>query len=93
MTPSAAARGIGRGLAAALLAIAAVASPARLWAQDSPAAFESMEVVLINVEVWAQDRDGKPIRGLTAESFEVLEDGVPVPITHFAEVREPSGSR
>jgi VWFA-related protein len=75
---------------AALLALTTLGLPASLRAQTQPAAIESMEVVLVNVEVWAHDREGVPIGGLTADHFEVLEDGQPVPITHFAEVREPS---
>jgi VWFA-related protein len=54
---------------------------------------EAMEVVVVNVEVWVHDRDGQPIHGLTAGDFEVLEDGLPVSITHFAEIGAPRPAR
>jgi len=74
-------------LSVGLLLAAAAGVPSR-GQQSPPAAVEVMEVVLVNVEVWVHDRDGRAIRGLSAGDFEVLEDGEPVPITHFAEVVE-----
>jgi VWFA-related protein len=47
-----------------------------------------IEVQLVNVEVWVTDGHGNPVRGLTADDFEILEDGQPVQITNFAEVQE-----
>ena len=49
---------------------------------------EIVQVQLVNVEVWVADRQGRPIHGLSADDFEILEDGHLVPITHFAEVVE-----
>jgi VWFA-related protein len=49
---------------------------------------EVIEVQLVNVEVWVTDKQDRPVSGLTADDFEVLEDGQPVDITYFAEVRE-----
>ena len=46
-----------------------------------------IDVQLVNVEVWVTDRQGQPVRGLPADVFEVLEDGQPVEITHFAEIQ------
>lgn len=43
----------------------------------------AVEVPVVNVEVHVQDRDGRPVVGLAAEDFEVLEDGVPVEVTNF----------
>jgi VWFA-related protein len=77
-----------RRAAAALLALAMAGGPARAQDDARPPVAESLEVLLVNVEVWAHDRQDNPVYGLTAEDFEILEDGVPVPITHFAEVRE-----
>ncbi len=48
---------------------------------------ERVDVTLVNVDVWVNDRQGKPVTGLGPETFEVLHDGQPVPITHFVEVR------
>ncbi|HVS62709.1 MAG TPA: VWA domain-containing protein [Thermoanaerobaculia bacterium] len=47
-----------------------------------------IDVQLVNVEVWVTDGRGRPVRGLTADDFEVLEDGEPVEISYFAEVQE-----
>ena len=80
--------------AGALLALAAL-PPASGPAQgqepaSQPPVAETMEVVLVNVEVWVHDKRGVPVQGLRAEDFELLEDGAPVPITHFAEIRTPA---
>lgn len=48
---------------------------------------ESIEVRVVNVDVVVTDREGKPVTGLTAKDFEVLEDGKAQPISNFYEVR------
>ncbi len=48
--------------------------------------FESLAVHVVNVDVVVTGRDGRPVHGLTADDFEVSEDGRPVPLTNFAEV-------
>jgi VWFA-related protein len=48
---------------------------------------ERLEIELVDVEVWAFERDGGPAYGLGAEDFEVLHDGRVVPLTHFRQVR------
>ncbi len=48
---------------------------------------ESIDVELINVDVWVTDRSGGLATGLTAEDFELLEDGEPVEIEFFSEVQ------
>ena len=53
---------------------------------DPPAFAETVDVQLINVEVWVTDRHGKPVTGLGRDDFEVKEDGKPVEISNFAEV-------
>jgi VWFA-related protein len=70
------------GLAFALL----LASPLPLAAQKpaDPEAFgESIDVSVVNVDVFVTDKKGKPVTGLRKEDFEVLEDGKPVPISNF----------
>ena len=48
---------------------------------------EVIDVQLVNVEVWVTDGEGRPVQGLTADAFEVLEDGKPVEISYFAEIQ------
>ena len=48
---------------------------------------ESVEVRVINVDVYVEDGDGRAVPGLTADDFVILEDGEPQPITNFAEYR------
>jgi VWFA-related protein len=49
---------------------------------------ESLEVRIVNVDVVVRDKDGKPVPGLTAADFVLLENGKPQAITNFAEFRE-----
>jgi VWFA-related protein len=46
----------------------------------------SVEVTVVNLDVRVRDRDGVPVRGLGPADFEVLENGEPVPVSHFSEV-------
>ena len=55
---------------------------------DAPAFGETVDVQLINVEVWVTDGQGNPITGLGKEDFEIREDGKIVSISNFAEIRE-----
>jgi VWFA-related protein len=48
---------------------------------------ERIEVEIVNVDVWVTDSQGNPVTGLDADSFQILHDDEPVPITHFTEVR------
>lgn len=47
---------------------------------------EIVDVQLVNVEAWVTDSKGNPVLGLTADDFEVFEDGNPVEISYFSEV-------
>jgi VWFA-related protein len=81
-------RQLTAALALSLLA-AAVPVPAQApAAPPSPAKggepfAESIEVRVVNVEVFVTDRAGNPVTGLGKDDFELLEDGRPVPITNF----------
>ncbi len=82
-----------RRLQAALSSILSIALATAAIGQEPPAppedaAFgERIEVELVNVDVWVTDSDGRPVTGLGPDSFAVLHDDRPVPITHFSEVR------
>ncbi len=55
-------------------------------AQDKPQVqsfHDTAQVNLVNVEVFVNDTAGHRVAGLGLEDFEVLEDGVIVPITNF----------
>jgi VWFA-related protein len=55
-----------------------------LPAQD--ALVESIEVRVVNVDVVVTDRAGNAVTGLTANDFELFEDGRKQPITNFYEI-------
>ena len=44
---------------------------------------EAIDVSVVNLDVFVTSKKGKPVEGLTAEDFEVLEDGKPVKISNF----------
>ena len=73
-----------------LLCVFAVTAAAGQTPSAEPAATgfsERIEVGIVNVDVWLTDAQGNPVTGLAADSFEILHDGRPVPISHFTEVR------
>ena len=47
---------------------------------------DEVEVTVVNVDVFVRDRDGRPVDGLGAAEFRVTQDGLEMPITHFAEL-------
>lgn len=66
------------------------AEPTQPNGAEAPPASSFQDIVhsyLVDVEVWVDDGRGRPITGLTADDFEVSEDGQPVEVTHFAEAR------
>jgi len=44
---------------------------------------DTVSVDIVNVEVFVTDKKDEPVSGLSAESFELLVDGKPTPITNF----------
>jgi len=61
-------------------------SAAPLFAQEpapEESFAESIEVSVVNLDVFVSDRKGQPVTGLKREDFEVYEDGKPVEITNF----------
>jgi len=75
-------------LALNLAALGALA----LLAGDPPAVAaegairESVDVRIVNVDVWVSDGSGLAVKNLERGDFELLEDGKRVSITHFAEI-------
>jgi VWFA-related protein len=70
-------------------------APGFLLAQDQPlegtgdeSFFESVDVNVVNVEVFVTDKQGNPVTGLTADDFEVFEDRRPVVLSNFYAVED-----
>lgn len=63
-------------------------SPANAQQPAPQPLVEKVDVRVVNVDVTVTDRSGKPVSGLTRDDFEVSEDGITRPITHFDEVRK-----
>jgi VWFA-related protein len=55
--------------------------------------YESVNVDIINVEVFVTDKKGEPIRGLKQEDFQIFEDGHPVAISNFYSVDDSGKPR
>jgi VWFA-related protein len=47
---------------------------------------ETIDVHLVEVPVTVTDRDGNPVRGLTAQNFELFDDGQKRPVTSFDQI-------
>jgi VWFA-related protein len=45
---------------------------------------DQLDVEVVDLDVAVLGEDGAPVSGLAAEDFEVLDDGQPVRVTHFA---------
>jgi VWFA-related protein len=64
-------------------------APAQAPAEESESTFfESIDVNVVNVEVYVTDKSGKRVQGLTRDDFQVFEDGKPVEITNFYAVSD-----
>lgn len=66
-----------------LLLIGAMVAVSSRTAAQEHFFVETVQVHVVNVDVIVTDRKGRPVTGLTRDDFELLEDGVPVPITNF----------
>jgi VWFA-related protein len=75
-------------MSAAGFALGLLLAPAHpLFSQEAPAdeSFaETIEVSVVNLDVYVTDKKGKPVTGLRKEDFEVYEDGKPVEISNFS---------
>ena len=72
---------------AAGLALGLLLAPALSQAADEAPAGESfkesIEVSVVNLDVYVTDKKGQPVTGLRKEDFQVFEDGSPVEISNF----------
>ena len=57
--------------------------------QDQPVPTFRSSIEAVQVDVYVTDAEGNPVTGLTADDFELVEDGKPQPITTFEEVNIP----
>ncbi|HYC60355.1 MAG TPA: VWA domain-containing protein [Thermoanaerobaculia bacterium] len=53
--------------------------------QKLPPAEETIDVSIVNVDVFVTDKKGRRVSGLTSDDFEIRENGRVQPITNFAE--------
>jgi VWFA-related protein len=75
-----------RKLAAVPFVLSLLLVPAALGAQEAgkeTTFYESLDVQVVNVEVFVTDKSGKRVTGLTRDDFQLLEDGKPVAISNF----------
>ncbi len=77
-----------RVIAAIACCLASVSAPQTLQPPATTPQFRT-GIDLVRIDVSVLDRDRRPIRGLTAGEFSVLEDGTPQEIVSFAEIAVP----
>lgn len=85
--------GFRRFIAVAVLSCLAATTPAATTsaattANGIPHLGETVDVSLINVDVFVTDARGNRIRGLTRDDFEIYENGKLQPVSNFAEYRD-----
>jgi VWFA-related protein len=77
---------MARKLSSVPLVLSLLLLPAAAGAQEAEherTFYESLDVQVVNVEVFVTDKSGKRIPGLTRDDFQLLEDGKPIEITNF----------
>lgn len=50
---------------------------------DSQSFMESVDIEIVNIDVWVTDKEGKPVDGLSRDDFLVFRDGEGVPVSNF----------
>ena len=61
-----------------------------VMAQELPQILETVEVRVVNVDVVVSDGEGRPVRGLESEDFELLVNGRPAAFDYFSSVVDGS---
>lgn len=84
-----------RVLRSILLLLAALCLAGPGLAQEAPEAeqeaelfIDTVHVNVVNVEVYVTDREGNPVTGLTADDFEVYENGRRMALTNFFAIED-----
>jgi VWFA-related protein len=91
----------GLALAVVVLAVVSVVVAPGAGAQEAatraqvpgdgpPMFIDTVDVNVVNVEVFVTDRQGRRITGLTKDDFEILQDGEPVEISNFFAIARPN---
>ena len=76
-----------RKKASSWILLGMLAMPGLLAAEETPPAFTAaVDVQVVNLEVYATDREGRPVTDLSNADFKVFEDGKPVELTNFSRV-------
>jgi len=70
-----------------------VAAQDALPAASAPIFSETVDVDVVNLEVFVQDRDGRPVFGLDKDAFELTIDGEPREIQYFYSEARPEVTR
>lgn len=68
-----------------VLVVLLVSAAVPLPAAEGPRLGETIDVSIVNVDAVVTDRQGNPVRGLTKDDFQILENGKPQAITNFSE--------
>jgi VWFA-related protein len=76
------------GVSLVCFLVIAIGTDVRFADQDRPPRFRA-GVKVIQIDATVLDKNDKPIRGLTAEDFSILENGQPQPLVGFTEVVLP----
>lgn len=79
--------GVCRGLSVAIIGVLIVVFAGIPRAQQVPQFRAAVDLVHLDVSVL--DRDRRPVRGLTADDFVILEDGQPQAVSTFAAIEYP----
>ncbi len=77
-----------RTLVGAAVLVAVAASPSVRAGQDPQVRFQA-GIELVNVSVTVTDANGRFVRNLSRDDFEVYEDGVAQPVSYFSNERVP----
>jgi VWFA-related protein len=72
-----------QAIVVAVLVAGASGAPGTQQEPAPPIVIETVQVNIVNVEIFVTDREGRSIPGLGGDDFELFEDGKPVPITNF----------